>query len=87
MDKVDGASLPVFPSKANMFVIDVSATGVNPETLEERLLHDHLVHGRAGSYLSKLNGSKFFRVSFTVPEKDAKRFADAFPEVMEQLRK
>ena len=87
MDKVDGARLPVFPSKANMFVIDVSATGVNPEALEERLLHDFLVHGRAGSYLSKLNGEKFFRVSFTVPEKDAKRFADAFPETMAKLRK
>ena len=87
VDQVDGATLPVFPSRANMFVIDVSAAGVNPEVLEERLLHDHLVHGRAGSYLSKLNGGKFFRVSFTVPEKDAKRFATAFPETMAKLRK
>ncbi len=87
VDKVDGATLPVFPSKANMFVIDVGATRVNPELLEERLLHEYLVHGRAGSYLSKLNGGKFFRVSFTVPEKDAKRFADAFPETMAKLRK
>ncbi|MFA5897170.1 MAG: pyridoxal phosphate-dependent aminotransferase, partial [Thermoplasmata archaeon] len=86
VDKVSGAFLPVYPSKANMFVIDLSATGVNPETVEERLLHDYLVHGRAGSYLSKLNGGKFFRVSFTVPEKDAKRFADAFPAVIEKLR-
>ena len=87
VDRVDGASLPVFPSKANMFVIDVAEAGVNPEALEERLLHDHLIHGRAGSYLSKLHGSRFFRVSFTVPETDAKRFADAFPAVMEKLRK
>jgi aspartate/methionine/tyrosine aminotransferase len=86
VDKVDGTFLPVFPSRANMFVIDVGATGVNPEVLEERLLHDYLVHGRAGSYLSKLNGGRFFRVSFTVPEKDAKRFADGFPEVMTKLR-
>jgi len=86
VDKVSGAFLPVYPSKANMFVIDLSATGVNPEAVEERLLHDYLVHGRAGSYLSKLNGGKFFRVSFTVPEKDAKRFADAFPAVIEKLR-
>jgi hypothetical protein len=45
------------------------------------------VHTRAGSYLSKLNGAKFLRASFTVPEKDAKRFADAFPTVIERLRK
>jgi aspartate/methionine/tyrosine aminotransferase len=84
--QVDGASLPVFPSKANMFCIDVSATGVNPERVEEVLLHEHLVHTRAGSYLSKKSGSKFLRVSFTVPEADTLRFARAFPIVVEALR-
>ena len=87
VEKVDGASLPVYPSKANMFVIDLSETGVNPETVEERLLFDHLVHTRAGSYLSRKHGGKFLRVSFTVPESDAKRFAEAFPAVMEALAK
>src|SRR2546427_5565299 len=83
--KVDGASLPVFPSKANMFVIDLEPTGVNPEAVEERLLFDHLVHTRAGSYLSKKHGSKFLRVSFTVSEADCKRFSDSFPIVLEKL--
>jgi len=87
VEKVDGASLPVYPSNANMFVIDLSETGVNPETVEERLLFDHLVHTRAGSYLSRRHGGKFLRVSFTVPESDAKRFAEAFPAVMETLAK
>ncbi len=87
VDRVEGTFLPVYPSRANMFVIDLSGAGVNPELVEDRLLHDHLVHGRAGSYLSKLNGGKFFRVSFTVPERDATRFADAFPAVIEKLRK
>ena len=83
--KVDGASLPVSPSKANMFVIDLEPTGVNPEVVEERLLFDHLVHTRAGSYLSKKHGGEFLRVSFTVSEADCKRFADSFPVVMEKL--
>jgi len=83
--KVDGASLPVYPSKANMFVIDLAPTGADPETVEERLLRDHLVHTRAGSYLSKKHGSKFLRVSFTVPEADCRRFAEAFPLVMDKL--
>ena len=56
VDRVPGTSLPVYPAKANMFVIDLSETGVKPETVEERLLHDHLVHTRAGAYLAKLNG-------------------------------
>lgn len=83
--KVNGATLPVFPSKANMFVIDLEPTGVEPELVEERLLHDHYVHTRAGSYLSKKHGGKFLRVSFTVSETDCKRFADAFPALMEKL--
>src|SRR5207247_9869287 len=61
--KVDGASLPVFPSKANMFVIDLAPTGVNPEAVEERLLLDYYVHTRAGWYLSKKHRGKFLRVA------------------------
>jgi len=83
--KVDGASLPVYPSKANMFVVDLAPTGVNPDEVERRLLFDHLVHTRAGSYLSRKHGGKFLRVSFTVSEADCQRFADAFPQVMEKL--
>src|SRR2546421_10135175 len=83
--KVDGTSLPVYPSKANMFVIDLASTGVNPEVVEERLLFDHLVHTRAGSYLSKKHGGKFLRVSFTVSEADCERFAESFPVVMDKL--
>ena len=83
--KVDGASLPVYPSKANMFVIDLAPTGVNPEAVEERLPLDHLVHTRAGSYLSKKHGGKFLRVSFTVSDADCARFAQAFPAVMDKL--
>ena len=85
VEKVDGASLPVYPSKANMFVIDLASTGVKPETVEERLLFDHLVHTRAGSYLSKKHGGEFLRVSFTVSEADCKHFADSFPVVMDKL--
>lgn len=85
VEKVDGAALPVYPSKANMFAIDLSSTDLNPEAVEERLLFDHFVHTRAGSYLSRRNGGKFLRVSFSVPEADCQRFADAFPGVLEKL--
>lgn len=87
VEKVDGASLPVYPSKANMFAIDLSSTGVNPEAIEEQLLFDHLVHTRAGSYLSRRHGGKFLRVSFSVSEADCRRFVEAFPAVMQKLAK
>ncbi|HYS99524.1 MAG TPA: pyridoxal phosphate-dependent aminotransferase [Thermoplasmata archaeon] len=85
VSKVDGATLPVYPSRANMFVIDLAQTRANPEVVEERLLFNHLVHTRAGSYLSKKHGREFLRVSFTVSEADCTRFATAFPAVMEKL--
>src|SRR2546425_2233613 len=61
--KVDGTSLPVYPSKANMFVIDLASTGVNPEVV---YYHDPVapeIYTRAGSYLSKKHGGKFLAVS------------------------
>ncbi len=85
--KVEGARLPVFPSQANMFCIDISATGVDPDLVEERLLFDHDVFVRSGNYVSKQFGGRFLRVSFSVPPAMARRFAKAFPVVMEQLRK
>jgi aspartate/methionine/tyrosine aminotransferase len=86
VEKVDGAFLPVYPSKANMFVIDLADAGVKPEAAEEVLLRDHLVHTRAGGYLSKRSGGKFLRVSFSVSREDCGRFAQAFPAVVEKLR-
>ena len=82
---VKGCTLPVFPSKANMFVIDIAATEADPDAVEDRLLHDHMVHVRAGGYLSKRFGSRFVRVSFTVPTDQCRKFAAAFPKVMESL--
>lgn len=84
--RVRGAHIPVYPSKANMLVVDLTATGVNPEDVETKLLKDHLVHTRAGSYLSRKSGGRFLRVSFTVPDADCEKFATAFPSVLDELR-
>lgn len=85
VDAVDGAFLPVYPSQANHFVVDVSGTGVDPRHIEDALLHDHGVFVRGGAYVSPTYGERFIRVSFSVPTEGAKRFAAAFPKVMERL--
>ena len=84
--QVDGCSLPVYPSSTNMFVIDISKTGVDPDELQNRMLFDHKVFVRSGNYVSKAFGESFVRVSFSVPQPGAERFAQVFPEVMDQLR-
>jgi aspartate/methionine/tyrosine aminotransferase len=83
---VDGVRLPVYPSQANMFVMDVSATGVSPDRLQEELLMRHGVFLRAGNYLSPTQGQKFIRASFSNPPGDIERFARAFPVAMAALR-
>jgi aspartate aminotransferase len=82
---VPGAQLPVYPSQANMMVIDLSRLGVSPEALQQELLERYGVFVRAGNYLSPTHGPKFVRVSFSNPPADLERFARAFPEAVRTL--
>lgn len=84
--QVAGTSLPVYPSQANMFAIDVSAAGVAPDALQRELLVEHGVFVRAGQYLSPRFGARFVRVSFSNPPSDVDRFVAAFPPSVEALR-
>jgi aspartate aminotransferase len=86
LQAIDEVRLPVFPSQANMFVIDVSGAGIAPERLQEVLLVRHGVFLRAGNYLSAAHGSKFIRASFSNPPGDIERFARAFPEALAAVR-
>ncbi|HTW56063.1 MAG TPA: pyridoxal phosphate-dependent aminotransferase [Thermoplasmata archaeon] len=83
--EVPGATVPVYPSRANMTVIDLAETGVAPEALQEELLRQHGVFVRAGNYLSPTHGTRFVRVSFSNPTADLDRFARAFPAAMRTL--
>ncbi|MDO9537031.1 MAG: pyridoxal phosphate-dependent aminotransferase [Thermoplasmata archaeon] len=86
VDKVEGCYLPVYPSHTNMFVIDIHETGVDPDKLQDKLLYDHKVFVRSGNYVSKAFGGRFIRVSFSVTQEGAEKFAEAFPKVMAELR-
>ncbi|HEV2316069.1 MAG TPA: pyridoxal phosphate-dependent aminotransferase [Thermoplasmata archaeon] len=83
---VEGTELPVFPSQANMFGIDIHRTGITPERLQEELLRTHGVFLRAGNYLSPAHGGEFIRASFSNSPDDIARFAEAFPRAVESLR-
>jgi aspartate aminotransferase len=85
VDGIADARLPVYPSQANMMVIDIARLGVTPEAVQEEMLTKHGVFVRAGNYLSTAHGSKFVRVSFSNPPSDIDRFARAFPETIRTL--
>lgn len=86
VETIDGLFLPVYPSHTNMFAIDIAETGIRPEKLQEKLLYDHDVFVRSGTYVSNNAGEDFIRVSFTVPEEGIRRFTDVLPETIEGLR-
>ena len=86
VDSIPGAFLPVYPSQGNMFVIDISATGVDPVRLQRELLEHHNVFLRSGTYLSPKFGSRFIRVSFSNSPKDVDRMVQAFPVALAKLR-
>lgn len=83
--KTDGCFIPVNPSSSNTLCIDVSARGLDPNLIEDRLLMEHKVFVRGGPYLSERFGARFVRVSFSVPPEHAVRFADAWPKVVNSL--
>jgi len=85
-DRIDGVFLPVYPSQANMFVIDISKTGIMPDAVQNELLFNHGIFVRSGTYVSKRFGQNFIRVSFSVPEEHVIKFKEVFPAVMEKLR-
>ena len=85
VDAVDGAHLPVYPSAANMMVIDIADCGVSPQAVQDALLYDHQIFIRAGNYVSARFGDRFVRVSFSLPTLEVERFAEHFPRVMERL--
>jgi aspartate/methionine/tyrosine aminotransferase len=82
---VEGVRLPVYPSQANMFVVDIAETGVTPEQLQYELLTRYKVFVRAGNYLSPKFGPRFVRVSFSNPPEDIDRFTRAFPLALAEL--
>jgi aspartate/methionine/tyrosine aminotransferase len=86
VEGIEGAFLPVYPSHTNMFVIDISATGINPDDVEKKLLFDHNVFVRGGNYLSRKFGSNFVRTSFSIPEKQCLKFCEVLPKVIEELK-
>lgn len=87
VESVEGCFLPVYPSRTNMFVADIGATGVDPDEVQAELLYTHGVFVRSGKYVSNAFGKDFIRISFSVTREGAERFAEAFPKVMAGLSK
>jgi aspartate/methionine/tyrosine aminotransferase len=86
VDKCDDLSMPFYPSNANIFPIEISKTGLDPDAIEAFLLKEHNIFIRSGKYVSKRFGPRFIRISFTVPEAGCKKFAKVLPEALKKMK-
>lgn len=78
-----GLAVPVWPSHGNFLVIETGA--VRPEALAEAARREGLMI-RAGAYHTARFGDRFVKVSTTVPEAWAERFAERLPALVEAAR-
>ena len=87
VDETPGAFLPVYPSDANMMVIDISQTGVRPEDLSEYLLEEKNIFVREGNYTSKRFGDRYIRVSYSIPTSEVMEFRNEFKNAILTLQR
>lgn len=84
-DKIEGLSIPVFPSHGNFLVIECAALGITPEALVAAY-QKHNIMIRQGAYHTPVFGNRFVKVSVSVPTAWVEEFVDLLPAAIEQAR-
>lgn len=82
---VEGLSVPVYPSQANLLIIETTKAGVVPEALVAAYQAEGIMI-RQGSYHTKRFGDRFVKVSLTVPEAWTDRFCELLPSMVDKAR-
>ncbi|OZI60686.1 pyridoxal phosphate-dependent aminotransferase [Bordetella genomosp. 11] len=83
---IPGLHLPVYPSQANLVVMETVDAGIRPEALVAAFQTQGVMI-RQGTYHTKRFGDRFVKISLTVPEAWADRFCELLPEMVEQARR
>jgi aspartate aminotransferase len=83
--KIPGFAVPVYPSQANLLVIETIDAGIRPEALVAAYQTEGIMI-RQGTYHTKQFGERFVKVSLTVPEEWADRFCELLPQMVELAR-
>ncbi|GAA5236338.1 pyridoxal phosphate-dependent aminotransferase [Verticiella sediminum] len=82
---VDGLHLPVYPSQANLLVMETPEAGVRPEALVAAYQTENVMI-RQGTYHTQRFGDRFVKISLTVPEAWAERFCELLPAMVARAR-
>jgi histidinol-phosphate aminotransferase len=82
VDKISGLSMPIYPSQGNFVIIECSALGLRPEALAAVMAQRGIMI-RQGSYHTPRFGSRFVKVSTTVPPAWVDAFCRELPDAIE----
>lgn len=83
---VPGLHLPVYPSNANLLIMETLDAGVKPEALVAAYQTKGIMI-RQGTYHTQRFGDRFVKISLTVPEAWADRFCELLPEMVAFARR
>jgi aspartate aminotransferase len=83
--KIPGFEVPVYPSNGNFLIIECEKAGVWPEALCAVLARDNVLV-RQGSYHTAAFGSRFVKVSVSVPRAWVEEFCALLPHAAQQAR-
>ena len=82
---IPGLLIPVWPSHGNFLVIETAGAGIRPEALVECFRRQGIMI-RQGSYHTQRFGSRFVKVSTSVPPEWVEKLCTLLPEMAEQAR-
>lgn len=85
VQKIPGLSIPIYPSQANLLVIETVDAGIKPEALVAAYQEQGIMI-RQGTYHTKKFGDRFVKVSLSVPEAWADAFCEKLPAMVERAR-
>ena len=85
VNDLPGMLVPVYPSDGNFLIIECAQAGISPEVIC-RLMDQHDIMVRQGSYHSERFGDQFIKVSLSVPRGWVEQFCRLLPNVVHQAK-
>jgi histidinol-phosphate aminotransferase len=85
VDGINGLSVPVYPSHGNFLIIECAELGVRPEALAA-VFAERGIMIRQGTYHTPRFGSRFVKVSTTVPTEWVDAFCRELPSAIKSAR-
>lgn len=85
VDKIPGLTVPIYPSHGNFVIVECAELGLRPEALAAVFAQRGIMI-RQGSYHTPRFGSRFVKVSTTVPTEWVDAFCRQLPDAIEAAR-